>query len=87
MFCFNKKKFNRNDSLNVLHEPICKVKIERLSVKYPATKLFNCLAKQNLLDNVENQNSNELSNFYHKLKDFYILNNDELVIYFFLIGT
>ena len=83
MFCFNKKKFTRNDSLNLLHEPICKEKIEKLSVKNRATKLFNCLDKQNLLDNVENLNSKQLSNFYHKLKDFYILNNDELVKHIF----
>ena len=81
MFCFNKKKFTRNYTLN-LYEPICK-KMERLSVKYRATKLFNCLTKQNLLDNVENLNPKELSNFYHKLKDFYILNNDELVTHIF----
>ena len=87
MFCFN-KKIPRNDSLNLFYEPKCKRKTESISVKYRAKKLFNCLAKQNLLDNVENLNSKQLSNFYHKLKDFYILNNDELVKrYFFLIGT
>ena len=83
MFCFNKKKPTRSDSLNLLHEPLCKKKIERLSIKYRATKLFNCLAKQKLLDNVEKLNSKELSNFYHKLKDFYILNNGELVKHIF----
>ena len=58
-------------------------KLERLSDKYRATKHFNCLAKQKLLDNVEKLNSKELSNFYHKLKDFYILNNGELVKHIF----
>ena len=80
-FCF--KIFTKNDSLNLPHETICKKKIERLSVKYRSTNLFNCLAKQNLLDIVENLNSEELSNFYHKLTDFCILNNDELVKHIF----
>ena len=85
MFQFNKKRRNtRQSELRLLNIPCCKRKLEKFSIKYRAAKLYNKLRELNLLPgNVEKSTRDELKNIYHKLKDSYLINNQELVNYMF----
>ena len=83
LFSFENKRSTRNDSYNLLHEPLCRKKAGRLSVRFRAAKLYNLLAKQNLFTTFDNCTVNDISNLYHKLKDSCILNNRELVKHIF----
>ena len=86
MFQFSKKKRRntRQSELRLLNIPCCKRKLEKFSIKYRAAKLYNKLRELNLLPgNVEKSTRDELKNIYHKLKDSYLINNQELVNYMF----
>ena len=85
--CSNLIKIRRNtrqSELRLLNIPCCKRKLEKFSIKYRAAKLYNKLREINLLpENVEKSTRDELKNIYHKLKDSYLINNQELVNYMF----
>ena len=85
MFQFSKKRRNtRQSELRLLNIPCCKRKLEKFSIKYRAAKLYNKLRELNLLPgNVEKSTRDELKNIYHKLKDSYLINNQELLNYMF----
>ena len=42
LFNFENKRSTRNDSYNLLHEPLCRKNSRRLSVRFRAAKLIIC---------------------------------------------
>ena len=85
--CFRliiKRSNTRQSQLRLLDIRSCKRKLEKFSIKYRAAKLHNKLRELNLLPgNVEKSTGDELKNIYNKLKDSYLINNQELVNYMF----
>ena len=58
--------------------------IEKRSVKFRASKLLNALSKADVLPyNIIRSNEKVIKNFYHKLKDTFLVNNDDIVKYIF----
>ena len=78
-FSFEKSRNTRSHSLRLLNEPLCKTKFERCSVRYRAVKLYNILARHGVFETMTGNTAREINLFYHKLKEGYILNNQELV--------
>ena len=85
LFSFEKKtRATRLSKTKRLAEPICKKKIDRFSVRYLATKLFNLLSAQKLIpENIERYSKTELVTFYHTFKTVFLMQNEELVDYIF----
>ena len=74
----------RRSTKNYLKIPSFKTQFERCSISYRCAKLFNTLRKNEVLtQNIENENWQKISLFYHKFKESYLLNNEELVSYMF----
>ena len=74
----------RRSTKNYLKIPSFKTQFERSSISYRCAKLFNTLRKNEVLaQNIENENWQKISLFYHKFKESYLLNNEELVSYIF----
>ena len=68
----------------LLAEPICKEKIDRFSVRYRATKLFNLLSAQKLIpEDVERYSKTELLTFCQTFKTVFLVQNEELIDYIF----
>ena len=64
--------------------PSFKTQFERSSISYCCAKLFNMLRKNEVLaPNIETEIWQKISLFYHKFKESYLLNNEELVSYIF----
>ena len=63
------KRCTRSSSNQVLSEPIARTKIERFSIKYRASKLFNLLQTNNVLpENISKCNAKEIKKNYHEIK-------------------
>ena len=74
----------RRSTKNYLKLPSFKTQFERSSISYRCAKLFNTLRKNELLaQDIENENWQLISQFYHKFKESYLLNNEELVSHIF----
>ena len=74
----------RLSKTKLLAEPICKKKIDRFSVRYRATKLFNLLSAQKLIpEDIERYSKTELVTFYHTFKTVFLVQNEELIDYIF----
>ena len=74
----------RRSTKNYLKTPSFKTQFERSSISYRCAKLFNTLRKNEVLaPNIENDDWQKISLFYHKFKESYLLNNEELVSYIF----
>ena len=58
--------------------------IEKRSVKFRASKLFNAFSKADVLPyNIIGSNEKVIKSFYHKFKDTFLVNNDDIVKYIF----
>ena len=74
-------RYSNNQSLQ---EPVRKRQIERQSIKFRATKLYNLLNRNGALPpNISAMNLNAITNLYHKLKYLYIHQNHEIVKHIF----
>ena len=74
----------RRSTKNYLKIPPFKTQFERSSISYRCAKLFNTLRKNEVLaPNIEPDDWKKISIFYHKFKESYLLNNEELVSYIF----
>ena len=74
----------RRSTKNYLKIPSYKTQFERFSISYRCARLFNILRKNEALtQNIENENWQKISLFYHKFKEGYLLDNEELVSYIF----
>ena len=83
-FVFSSQKVTRSSKLQLLQEPLCKLQIERYSIKYRATKLYNLLRiNQVLPDDMMDWNFSKVTKFYHNIKTSYIVQNPELVRHIF----
>ena len=72
----------RNSTMNLLNIPFKKSKVERNSVQFTGSVLYNNLRLIGVLpDNVDNVTRNNFSDICHNLKFSYICNNSELVEY------
>ena len=78
------KRCARFSSNQVLSEPIARTKIERFSIKYRASKLFNLLQTNNVLpENISKCNAKEIIKIYHDIKKTYLVQNHDLVKHIF----
>ena len=82
-FVFSSQKVRRSSKIQLLQEPLCKLQIERYSIKYHATKLYNLRINQILPDDMMEWTFSKVSKFYHSIKTSYILQNPELVRHIF----
>ena len=58
--------------------------IEKRSVKFLASKLFNALSKADVFPyNIIGSNEKVIKSFYHKFNDTLLDNNDDIVKYIF----
>ena len=74
----------RRSTKNYLKVPSFKTQFERYSISYRCARLFNTLRKNEVLaQNIESENWQKISVTYHKFKESYLLNNEELVSYIF----
>ena len=74
----------RRSTKNYLKLPSFKTQFERFSISYRCAKLFNTLRRNELLaQDIENENWQQISQFYHRFKESYLLNNEELVSHIF----
>ena len=74
----------RRSNKNYLKIPSFKTQFERSSISYRCAKLFNTLRKNEVLaPNIENDDWQKISLFYHKFKESYLLKNEELVSFIF----
>ena len=85
LFKFSESNRNtRRASAGLLAEPFCKRQIERFSVRYRATKLFNMLKTCGVIQhNILDLPFSKISHLYHNWKDIYILQNHELIKHIF----
>ena len=84
LFSFSPSRPKRSASKTFLMEPSCKRMIEKRSVKFRASKLFNALSKADVLSyNIIGSNEKVIKSFYHKFKDTFLVNNDDIVKYIF----
>ena len=84
LFSFSPSRPTRSASKTLLMEPSCKRMIEKRSVKFRASKLFNTLSKADVLPyNIIGSNEKVIKSFYHKFKDTFLVNNDDIVKYIF----
>ena len=64
----------------LLDEPLCKTKIERFSIKYRASKLFNLLKCKGILPpEINEMNILKISKIYHEIKNVFLLQNADLM--------
>ena len=83
-FVFSSQKVTRSSKIQLLQEPLCKLQIERYSIKYRATKLYNILRINQILpDDMMEWTFSKVTKFYHSIKTSYILPNPELVRHIF----
>ena len=83
-FFVSSQKHTRSSKIQLLQEPLCKLQIERYSIKYRATKLYNLLRiNQVLPDDMMDWTFSKVTKFYHSIKTSYILQNPELVRHIF----
>ena len=83
LFSFSPSRPTQSASKTLLMEPSCKRMIEKRSVKFRASKLFDALSKAHVLPyNIFGSIENVIS-FYHKFKDTCLVNNDDIVKYIF----
>ena len=74
----------RRSTKNYLKLPSFKTQFERSSISYRCAKLFNTVRKNELLaQDIENENWQQISQFYHRFRESYLLNNEELVSHIF----
>ena len=74
----------RRSTKNYLKLPSFKTQFERSSTSYRCARLFNTLRKIEVLEqDIENENWQQILQFYHKFKESYLLNNEEPVSYIF----
>ena len=84
MFTFKHTRRTRLSEFQCLDEPLLKRKIERYSIKYRATKLYNILKTNSILpDDVQNLKLSQVSKIFHDVKFLYILQNYTLVKHIF----
>ena len=84
MFTFKDTRQTRLSKFQCLDEPLLKRKIERYSIKYRATKLYNILKTNSILpDDVQNLKLSQVSKIFHDVKFLYILQNYTLVKHIF----
>ena len=85
LFSFSPLRPTRSASKTLLMEPSCRRMIEKRSVKFRASKLFNAsLSKADVLSyNIIGSNEEDIKSFYHKFKDTFLVNNGDLVKYIF----
>ena len=67
----------RRSTKNYLSVPMTKNKLQRCSIKYRASKLYNLLLENSVIDGEDLTNQN-FSSTVHRIKDNYILGNQEL---------
>ena len=76
MFTFKLSRETRLSKFECLDEPLLKRKIERYSIQYRATKLYNTLKTNSILpDDVQNLNLSQISKVFHDVKFLYFLEN------------
>ena len=84
MFTFKLSRQTRLSKFECLDEPLLKRKIERYSIQYRATKLYNTLKTNSILpDDVQNLKLSQISKIFHDVKFLYILQNYTLVKHIF----
>ena len=84
LFLFSPSRPTRSASKTLLMEPSCERMIEKRLVKFRASKLFNALSKVDVFPyNIIGSNEKVIKSFYHKFKDTFLVNNDDIVKYIF----
>ena len=67
----------RRSTKNYLSVPMTKNKLQRCSIKYRGSKLYSLLHENSIIDGKDLTNQN-FSSTVHRIKDNYILGNQEL---------
>ena len=71
-------------AIKLLKQPLCKRKIERCSIKFCATKLYNKLKNLDIIPaDFESKTLGEIANFCHMLKCSFLVCNHELAGFVF----
>ena len=79
-----KERENRGSAIKLLKQPLCKRKIERCSIKFRATKLYNKLKSLEIFPaDFEAKTSAKIANFCHMLKCSFLVYNHELARFVF----
>ena len=74
----------RKGGLMLLKEPLCKQRIKYHSIASRGARLYNKLKSIGIISpELDNATSEEVTNFCHKLKSSYLVNNNELVKFIF----
>ena len=74
----------RGSAIKLLKQPLCKRKIERCSIKFRATKLYNKLKSLEIFPaDFEVKTSAEIANFCHMLNCSFLICNHELARFVF----
>ena len=80
MFVFEKPNITRRSNTGFLKVPSYRKKIERNSVKCRAIKLYNLLVDSDVFpSDIRSYNASNFINFYHKLKNSFLVDNPALV--------
>ena len=80
LFSFSPSRSKRSASKTLLMEPSCKRMIEKRSVKFGASKLFNALSKADVLPyNIIGSKEKVVKSFYQKLRDTFLVNSGDIV--------
>ena len=77
LFEYEHSTRNTRSTKNYLKIPSFKKQFERSTVLYRCARLFNILRKNEVLaQNIENENWQKISQFYHKFKESYLLSKE-----------
>ena len=85
MFTFHNFSSTRSSCLNLLNVPSFKTKIQRSSIQYRSTILYNKLRKVDIKPDLIGCSYKEVNDFYHTFKTTFLVSNFELVRYVFSV--
>ena len=82
---FHNLSSTRSSCLNLLIVPSFKTKIQRPSIQYRSTILYNKLGKFDIMPDLIGCSYKEVNDFYYTFKTTFLINNFELVRYVFSV--